>query len=262
MYLKCFKQFVNLSLRDMSVFRSDFILSIVHLMVYQGIFIIFWQAIIRGIGRSIGQWHEADLALLVLSGLIFTSVKLVFFGFTTMSEKVLSGDIDKYLCRPISPLFALIAEDMKIWESFHSLLTCCLLFVILAIEYNFSISVQELFYFALSITLGSLMMIIIEGTVALSSFWLGDIRKISYTMNSFSDFQRYPLSILPSVLQFFLTWILPIGLVSTVPVLLLTGKITNVMGLFVAQLLGVMFWLTLFTCLWRKALVRYDSMGG
>ncbi len=262
MLLKCFKRFAILSFRDLSIFRADFITSIIYLMVYQGIFIIFWHSVIVGIGTNIAGWNEVELVLLVLSALIYSSIKLMFYGFTTMGRKVQTGEIDKYLCRPISPLFALLAEDMKIWPAIQSLFTCCLLFFVLEAIYDFDYKSMKIMLFFISILLGSMMLILLEGVISLLAFWLGDISKLTFTFNSFSNFQRYPLTILPTSFQFFLTWILPIGLVSSIPVAILTNKIPEVHSIFLFQVIGVGFWLVVFVLLWRKALKSYDSMGG
>ncbi|WMN60568.1 ABC-2 family transporter protein [Pseudoalteromonas xiamenensis] len=262
MHLDTFYSFLRLSFKDLSVFRSDFFISIIHLIIYQGIFILFWDALLGKIGVDLGAWDQGSLSLLVLTGLIFSSIRLLFYGFTTMSEKVVTGTIDKYLCRPISPIWALLAEDTKIWASFHSLFTCLLLFIALDLNYHFVFSVKNAFYFMFSVVLGSLTLVLFEGVVSLSSFWFGRTDKIFYLVNSFADFQRYPISLFPSFIQHLLMWVIPIALVSSIPVMFLFGKFESPEILLLAQTILMLTWFFLFIYLWKKALKNYDSVGG
>ncbi|CAM4118384.1 ABC-2 family transporter protein [Pseudoalteromonas byunsanensis] len=262
MDIKVFFRYLQMSFKDLSVFRSDFVISILHILIYQGIFIIFWDALLGQLNTNLGVWDKGSLALLILVGLVFSSVRMLFFGFTTMSEKVINGDLDKYLCRPISPLMALLAEDTKIWAAGHSLLTCSILFVLLNEVYSFEFEASNFVLFVFSIVAGSLTLVLMEGCIALSAFWFGNIDKLFYLINSFSDFQRYPITLFPKLLQHFLIYVLPIGLVSSVPVMILMGSYGNSGVLLLAQLGLLGGWLLLFCWLWRCALRRYDSLGG
>jgi ABC-type uncharacterized transport system permease subunit len=62
--------------------------------------------------------------------------------------------------------------------------------------------------------------------------------------------------------QRLLTWVLPVGLVSTYPVLVFLGR-APLLGWPLAAAAGLAaFWIPVFSFLWQKALVRYESFGG
>ncbi|WP_462160745.1 ABC-2 family transporter protein [Pseudoalteromonas maricaloris] len=257
-----FIRFLQLSLKDLSVFRSDFIISIIHILIYQGIFILFWDALLRQLDSPLGEWDKGSLALLILVGLIFSSIRMLFFGFTTMSSKVINGELDKYLCRPVSPLLALLAEDTKIWAAGHSLLTCSILFFFMDQVYDYQFTTLSFVYFLISILVGSLTLVLMEGCIALSAFWFGNVDRLFYLINSFGDFQRYPITLFPKLLQHFLIYVLPIGLVSSIPVMFLVGMYDEPASMLIIQGVILLFWLCGFVWLWRCALRRYDSLGG
>ena len=68
---------------------------------------------------------------------------------------------------------------------------------------------------------------------------------------------RYPLSMYPGWLRFILTWIVPVGIITTFPAQALTGELTVkvvILGIGLAVSLVI-----LASCLFRRALRHYSS---
>jgi ABC-2 type transport system permease protein len=112
-HMKLFKRFLCIALKNMSVFRVDVYMMIFHLIIYSLIYILFWRFLLPHDGDSFSNWHFSDLALLNGILLVAQFIMMLSLGFFMLPQKVLRGEIDKYLSRPIHPLFALILEELN-----------------------------------------------------------------------------------------------------------------------------------------------------
>lgn len=79
----------------------------------------------------------------------------------------------------------------------------------------------------------------------------------TWVFNGILQLARYPLSMYPGWLRFILTWIVPVGIITTFPAQALTGELTVkvvILGIGLAVSLVI-----LASCLFRRALRHYSS---
>lgn len=261
-HLKLLYRFATISFRNMSEFRVDFMTSILHNIIYQAIFIIFWKSILGFTSDSLGEWTFPELAILCAFTLLATAIMQWFAGLTGLSRKVLRGEVDKYLCKPISPLFALLAEEMRGMASLQQLISAGAILGGICFYYDVEVSLVGAAWSLLVLAVGCTAVILIQGTLALLAFWLGDVSRIQSLFVISGELERYPLTLFPTWLQRLLTWIIPIGLISTFPVLIFLGRLEiakTYLGIAVGLLV---LWSLVFTVTWNRALRRYESFGG
>src|SRR3954454_10347114 len=72
-YFKLLFRFVTISFRNASEFRIDFFTSVLHSLIYQAIFIVFWTSIVAFTGQKLGGWRLPDLVILTAFTLISNS---------------------------------------------------------------------------------------------------------------------------------------------------------------------------------------------
>jgi ABC-2 type transport system permease protein len=104
----------------------------------------------------------------------------------------------------------------------------------------------------------------VQACVGLLSFWYGEVSRLNRMLLLTREFERYPLDLFPLWIQGTLTWIVPIGLISTYPVLVLLNKAqaeTFAMYLAIGVVLLIV-WVLIFLWMWARALRRYESFGG
>ncbi len=255
-------RFVAVSFRNLSEYRIDFFTSIVHSLIYQAIFIVFWKSVLSFTGQKLAGWSFPDLVVLTGFTLVSNSVMLWFVGFLRLPQKVIKGELDKYLAKPVSPLFALVAEEVNALPSAQRMLTALLMVGGACLYFGVRPSAANVLLSILLMVLGCFVMLLVQGWVAMLSFWWGDVSYLNSLVGLTGDFERYPITLFPVGVQRFLTWIIPIGAISTYPVLVFLGKAQSAaLYLGIAALLAV-FWSTLFGVSWRKALWRYEAFGG
>lgn len=261
-YLKLFWRFVAVSFSDDSVFRFDFFTSILHYLIYQAIFIIFWKSLLTFTADTLGDWTFPELAILSTFALLASAIMEWFAGFLQLPEKVLQGDLDKYLCRPISPLFALLAEEVSAIDLLQQLFSGTLIVILVAVIYEVPLAAPDVFAGLGFLFLGCLAMVLLQGCISMLSFWLGDINRIHRIFWICREFERYPVNLFPLWLRNALTWLIPVGLITTYPTLVFLGKDKGNLLYFWVAVTLVFAWSGIFAVMWRKALRRYESFGG
>lgn len=261
-YSRLLFRFAAVSFRDMSEFRLDFFTSVAHYLVYQALFMIFWKSILAFTSDVLGDWTFPDLVVLSAFTLLATAITQWFAGFGQLSRKVVMGDVDKYLSKPVSPLFALLAEEMNALASLQQLVSAALILLGVCLYFNVEVSLASVFSSLLLLALGCGVLTLLEGTVALLAFWFGDVSRLHRLLTVTRELERYPINLFPPWLRGLLTWILPLGLVSTYPALVFLGK-SEAAGLYLAiGLVLALTWGLIFRLTWERALVRHESFGG
>jgi len=259
---KLLYRFAAVSFRDMSVFRTDFLMSLLHNLVYQGIFFAFWKSVLTFTASRLGGWTFPELAILSSFTLASTAVAQWLVGLLQLSQKILEGDLDKYLCKPVPPLLALLGESVNGLASLQQLTSAGLLLTAVCLYYRVPLSPGNVAAGLLILSLGCAALLLIRGCIALSAFWLGDVSRLNGLFQISGEFERYPINLFPVWLQGILTWVVPVGLISTWPVLAFLGKGGSPWTWLAIGLALVLFWSLVFREIWRRALRRYESFGG
>ncbi len=169
------------------------------------------------------------------------------------------GILDKYLIKPISPLFQLIVEMIQLEGFGELILGIVFLFIftpMVAVTWTFSsimalivcVLFSMMFFFSIKLIFGSL------------SFWTKRSIEVMTMIYDFSNFAKYPINIFNQVIRFILTFILPFSVVIFFPIeaLLFNGNLWLQVFYVAIASLG-MFVISLF--IWSQGLKRYESAG-
>lgn len=261
-YSRLLVRFAVVSFRDMSEFRIDFFTSILHNLIYQAIFIIFWKSIVTFTAGALGEWSFPDLVVLSTFSLLSAAIMQWFAGFLHLSRKVLRGEVDRYLCRPISPLFAMLAEEMNGLASLQQSLSAALLLVVVIAYFDLEVTALGVLASLAVLAVGCVVVLLIQGTIGLLAFWLGDVSRINSLFMISGEFEKYPVNLFPPLLRHFLVWVIPIGLLATYPALVFLGRIDIAHRFLAIGALLTVVWGLIFFRVWSKALTRYESFGG
>ena len=260
--LRLLWRFSVVSFQNSSAFRLDFLTSIAHNLIYQGIFITFWLSVMNHRTGPLGQWSFPELSILTAFTLVATALMQWSMGLVQLPAKILRGDLDKYLCRPVSPLFALLVEEVNALTSAYQLASALLLLGSICVYYQIPVTIGAAAASFGLLLIGSTIVLLIQACVGLLSFWYGEVSRLNTMLMLSREFERYPLDLFPLWLQSTLTWIMPIGLISTYPVLVLLNKAENFPLYLAIGLMLLAAWVLIFRRMWARALRRYESFGG
>ena len=158
------------------------------------------------------------------------------------------GAFDRFLVRPIDPLFHLLADRFC-----HDGLGNFLVGAALVIKSTAALGIPwtplNVLYVTVAVISGGGIFIALNLLTATSAFWILDSIPVTQIVFNTNDFAKYPLTIYHRGIGILMTWLIPYGFASFYPASFLLGRDVGVLawlGPVVAIVLlvfGYRFWL-------------------
>ncbi len=208
-----------------------------------------------------------------LNGWNFDEVLLIY-GLLTMGESIThmfadnlwtigwnyirSGDFDRFLVRPIDPLFHLLA-DRFCHDGIGNFLTGLVLVGVAMRDLKIPLTVAHAAYVLTAVLSGGFIFIALNLITATSAFWITESIPVTQIVFNMNEFAKYPLSIYNSLIRILLTWLIPYGFVSFYPASFLLGRDIGLMA-WLSPLVAIAFMLVAYR-VWLFGLRHYSSTG-
>jgi ABC-2 type transport system permease protein len=220
----------------------------------------------------IGVWavlrHTTELngwtfdELILLYGLLTLSRAISqFFGaglWAFGSEYVRSGEFDRFLVRPVDPLFHLLANRID-HEAVGNFLVGLVLVIKAAAALPIAWTVDKLIFLLLAVPGGGLVLLSITLITAVSAFWLRDAMPVMWSVRHTEEFARLPLGIFKQSVAALLTWVVPVGFAAYYPASYLLDRGSALLPWLGPVVALVLFWLGY--RFFQVGLRRYGSTG-
>ena len=252
------------SLRSEFQYRANAMMSVIGGIIYQLTgFLIVWIIVNRF--NTIGGWSLAEITFLY--GMRLTSHGIFYMCFSQLFELdrvLITGEFDRFLVRPLSPLLQLFTRKLRV-NCFGDLIGGGALLAFAWRGLDIDWSPLAVGYLLLAVVGGAL----VEGAVqiamgALSFRFLNTIALRTTINEVFNQYGNYPLRIFPPLLQYLLTFGLPVAFVAYFPASTLLDRSNELLVspwlAAAAPLVGLALFL-LALRIWRRASRRYQSSG-
>jgi len=206
-----------------------------------------------------GLWEIASLYALVIMPIGL--VELLYDGQWELRRLVNMGEFDRILVRPLSPALQVITQVSGI----HGLGSALLGLVVLGTavhQLHLSWGPGQVL-FLLATLVGSVLLIgSLNYITNCQVFWEPAANaSLAIMVQESIEFAKYPISLYHFVVQFFITWIMPLAFVSYYPALILLGKpIPHPWLGYAAPLAGPALALVA-SFVWRVCLRNYQGTG-
>lgn len=180
----------------------------------------------------------------------------LYRGTYIFSNLIKRGDFDFYLSKPISPLFRSLTGLPDINDAVF-LIPTTIVSIIIVLNLNLNISLSNfllyLFLVANALVVVTALHIIILGIGII----ITDVDGVVWIYRDFMRFGQFPVSIYMEPLRFLLSYIIPIGIMVTIPADALINNSLNP-TILLAPLAGFAF-LVFSIFFWNWSLRRYSS---
>ena len=248
------------NLKRIMEYRADFLTGAVSFLIDQAIGIAFIFIIFTQIPQ--------------LSGFTFEHI-LFIYGFSQIPKGldhlltdnlwcvgyfiVKKGDFDKYLLRPINPLFHVIAETFQV-DAIGELVVGIGLLLYAAPKADLHITVSTVLLSIITVPFAALIYTSLKIITSSFAFWIkssGFIIQMVYGMNEFS---KYPTTIYSLPVRIFVTYIIPFAFTGYyLSLYILTGSdpLFNIGG--VIAISSILFIISIL--IWNKGISAYESAG-
>jgi viologen exporter family transport system permease protein len=252
------------SVRSELQYRANFLIMVLMGIVYQCTgFVFIWVVLSRF--QAIAGWTLGEVAFLYGLRLLMHALNgSVTGGLYSLEWQVRQGDFDRYLVRPTPPLLQLLCHQVHI-SIFGDLLGGIVLFVAATSLVTVDWTGPALLYLVLAIIGGALIEMALRVLFSALSFRFLSANAFMFLLDTiFSNFSNYPLKIFGSVLEFLLTFGLPLAFMAYFPTAVLLGRTgeLSVSPFFAygAPAVGVM-WLVAALLFFQRQMRHYQSSG-
>jgi ABC-2 type transport system permease protein len=217
-------------------------------------FLLFLQFVVLGTKGLAGYSVDQVVFFFVTFTLIDTVTQFLFREVYRFRPQIISGSFDLTLSKPFSPLFKSLAGGADLIDL---VVIPPLLYIVIQSGMKLSPSPQQVLVYVLLVASG--LAIATAFHIAVLSLAIITL-EVDHTVMIYRDLMsmgRFPIDIYRQPLRGFLTYLLPVGVMVTLPGRYLMG-LTSISGLALSLSLAFIF-IFLSLQLWRFALRFYTS---
>ncbi|HHZ06681.1 MAG TPA: multidrug ABC transporter permease [Clostridiales bacterium] len=258
--MKMHRIFIAQDLKRMMEYKIDFLTGAFSFLLGQAINIIFLAIIFSQIPTLIG-WTFEEIVFIYGFSLLPKALDHLFcdnlwrVGYFIVDK----GDFDKYLTRPINPLFSVIVELFQV-DALGELIVGLLLIGSTIGQVSIHWSVLNVILFLIVLPFATLIYTGVKTITAAIAFWTKRSGHITHMFYMVNDFAKYPTNIYNSFIKTVITYIIPFAFTAFYPAsYFLTGENPwfNIGGTVVISV--VLFTVAVFV--WNKGVSAYESAG-
>lgn len=172
---------------------------------------------------------------------------------------IIKGEFDRYLLRPINPLFHLISERFQP-DAFGEIIVGIVITAIATIKLGIEITFIKVILFIFLIVAGAVIYTSIKLFFASLAFWIKNslpIMNLTYTL---SDFAKYPNQIYSKFVQAIITIIIPFAFTAFIPATYFTGDTSLPLALFGTVGTAIISFTVAYST-WLRGIKIYESAG-
>lgn len=251
--------FMRASFQEDAAYRTNFFISLLTSLLnlatgVLGIVVLFGQI------ESVHGWTLASTLAILGVYLTVSAIRGLFIGpsfdsLSGMDGEIWSGAFDFTILRPVNTQFFASFRKWRLFALFDLFLGVGVL-VTAVIKLGVVLSLGKILFFLFMLAVGMSILYAILLLFAALIFWSPGVL-FTWVFDGLFQMARYPTNIYPGWLRMVLTWIVPVGVITTFPARALTDSITP-LELIVSLLLAVAL-LMAASILFRVGLRKYAS---
>lgn len=252
--------FFQAYIKKLMEYKADFIMGALSFLLNQFTSILFISILFEGI-TDLNNWSFYEIVLLYGFSLIPKGIDHFFTDnlWNFSSNIVKNGTFDRYLLRPISPLYQVVIETVQ-FDSLGECITGIFAIVIACNKLKYDLSVFKILLLFVFAILGSVIYTCIKIVCASLAFWKvksGNILKVVYMM---SDFNKYPISIYHIFIRNLLTYCIPFAFTAYYPIMYVLGR-ADFAHTFIPCVFVVCIMVVIASFTWTCGVNSYESAG-
>lgn len=223
-YLSLYWAFLLQQFKSYAEYRMNFIIGASSTFFMQAANLLTLWVVMQQI-PSFNGWSFYELLLVYGLITLSKSINHMFADnlWTVGRVYIRSGQFDRFLVRPLDPLFHLIA-DRFCYDGVGNFLVGFILLVMALIGLNITLTPLMVFYVCVAVLSGGGIFIALNLITCVSAFWIMDSVPVTRAVFDNHLFAQYPLTIYPRAVTFLLTWLIPYGFASFYPASYILGR--------------------------------------
>lgn len=258
-YVKLLGQFARVSLQQEAAFRANFAVNLLNTVLnliagLAGVAVLFGQ-VNTFQGWTFGQVLALLGVYLIISALRGLVIGPSLDGLGGMDGELWDGRFDFTALKPVNTQFLVSFRTWRVWALVDLALGLGVLGAGLA-RLGQSLGLIDLAAFIAALAVAVTLVYAISLLLTSGAFWYLGVPLI-WIFDSVIQMGRYPVGIYPGWLRLVLTWIIPIGFITTVPAQTLSGEVSA--GRLVGGAALALGLLIAASAVFRAGMRRYNS---
>ncbi len=241
-------------------YRVNFVIGAVSTVIMQAAGLLTIWVIMAQIPDLAG-WTLPEILLIYGLITLSKSINHMFADnlWTIGRDYIRTGTFDRFMVRPVDPLFHLLA-DRFCHDGIGNFLVGLVLVLISAARLNITWTPWLVLFMVVMVLSGGFIFIALNLMTSVSGFWLMDSVPVTRVVFEMHEFAKYPLTIYPRFIAVLLTAIIPYGFASFYPASYLLGREQSP-GLVGGAPLVAAVLMMIALAVWRFGLRHYSSTG-
>lgn len=204
-------------------YRANYLIGTVSTIVLQAAGLLAIWVVMRQV-PDLNGWSYNQVLLVYGLLTLAKSINHMFADnlWTIGMSYIRSGNFDRFLVRPINPLFHLLA-DRFCHDGIGNFIVGVVLVFNAARALEITWTPLLLIYLLMAVISGGAIFIALNLITATSAFWLMDSIPITQIIFNTHEFAKYPLKIYSRSVQILMTWLIPYGFASFYPASYILG---------------------------------------
>lgn len=257
-YLKIYWYFLKFSLIRATTYRASFFIEFFLEIGYSVVLIIFFNIIYSNV-NNIAGWNYHETMFLLGLTTIFSEIFLcsvMIFNLNNLPKKILDGEIDFDLTKPLNKLFKLSLGDIYI-AGFPAIIPGIYLIIFSLPHLNTEISLFKILVILLMLLSGFILAYSIAVIMSSFCFVFLNGRYFPRIATDIILYSGRPHTIFFGVLKILFTYLIPVAFMISIPARTFLTNV-DIKVLFESfSLAFVFFILAIFT--WKHFITKYES---
>ena len=259
-YFRLYRVFVLQYLKTLMQSKLDFFVGLIAFFFTQLAGIVFMYLIFEHI-PNLNGWSFDQILFIYGFAQLPRGIDHLFTDYLWIlaMRLVVRGEFDRYLLRPLNPLFQVVAERFQL-DALGEILVGLILVVTASTRMGIKIGLFNSIVFFVSIIAGAIIYTSIKLFFASIAFWTKDSIGLLQLVYESSDFAKYPISIYDKRIRFLLSYVFPFAFVAFFPASYFLGEAKLLTTVGIEVLISVIAFKIAYAT-FNKGLTVYESAG-
>ena len=259
-YFRLYSKFLQQYIKSLMEYRIDFIFGLIGFILIRLAEVVFIKLIFNFI-PTLSGWNINQILFIYGLAQIPKGIDHVFTDYLWIFswKTIARGEFDRYLLRPLNPLFQVISESFQP-DGFGEIIVGIALFIISSVNLNLVFSFDKIIELIVVIIFATLIYTAVKLATTSIAFWVKFAQAHVFMAYQVSSFAKYPIGIYPGAIRFVLTFLIPFAFTGYYPGAYFLGNGSFLTGVVLTVLVGIIS-ISLAYCIWLKGITVYESSG-
>lgn len=259
-HLRVYRKYFTQFWKSRMVYKGDFLIGSFSQLINLGTSLAFLTLIFTQV-EAINGWNFNEMLFLAgVGGFIMNVHHVFFFNIFHLEDYVVDGKMDRFLVRPLNPLFQVYADSVSD-NNLSKIIANAALIVYAGSQLSVNLlTLGNIAYGAAVLASGIMVFAATYITFATTSFWTGRSRSAIWLIFRLSEYRRYPFGIYALPIQAILVTAIPLAFASFFPTTFFLERNTWRIWQYLSIAAGPVLF-TLAYIFWRYGLSNYSSTG-